>query len=194
MHGDPKELQKVPLLGNVLSNTAQHHLQHHNEVNMDMTLNHNRLDNSLFFSWSTLIVLFLITLLFGFGLKRVLKFGNLGVATWALSIATVYSFLWNNIHLDMHKVEKRIPMRRGISNFPQTLNKGPVYRWLWKYHAIHHLQKGSKGNFNIVLPGCDNLFGTYQGTCFDNREYCKNTKDSRCDIKVRGCMQDTDVI
>ena len=194
MHGDPAVLGKVPIIGKAMARTSHDHLSHHKEVEMDMRLNHDRLDDSLFFGWHVWTVLFILTLLFGSCLHKRLRFGAKDVLIWSLSVATIYSFLWNNMHLDMHQVDHCIPLSRGVPNRPGMFRKGAVYAWLWKYHAVHHLQKGSKGNFNIILPGCDNIFGTYQGQCFDNQEYCKNANDIRCTVRTKGCMQDSDVL
>ena len=46
-------------------------------------------------------------------------------------------------------------LRDGVPNHPKLLSHGRIYKWLWANHAIHHLQKGEKGNFNIILPGAD---------------------------------------
>ena len=62
---------------------------------------------------------------------------------------------------------------------------------LWVNHAIHHLQKGEKGNFNIILPGADFIFNTYKGKCYDNSNYCKDSNDERIcgnDKKKRMCF------
>ena len=36
MHGDPEKLIKIPIVGKYLSNTAEEHLSHHKDVNMNM--------------------------------------------------------------------------------------------------------------------------------------------------------------
>ena len=58
------------------------------------------------------------------------------------------------------------------------------FNWANKNHIYHHLQKGDrKGNYNIILPGADILFGTYN-TCIDNTEYCNKDDLSEYDKKL----------
>ena len=54
MHGNMQSLSKVPIIGNALAETSRAHMEHHKEVNMDMTLNHDKLEKNLFFSFPCL--------------------------------------------------------------------------------------------------------------------------------------------
>tara|TARA_B110000977_G_scaffold84695_1_gene113100 strand:- start:12270 stop:12857 length:588 start_codon:yes stop_codon:yes gene_type:complete len=195
MHGDPQRLRKVPIIGNLLAETAEGHLGHHKQVQMDMKLESNKLEKSLFFGYDTLLEIFFILLVVGMVNKHVLKMGNKSYICYIFAMTCMYSVLWNNMHVDMHGVKGTIDYKSGIPNSSGLLSRGPVYRYLWKYHAIHHLQKGdTKGNYNIILPGADFLFGTYTGFCYDNIEYCKTNDDKRCYNTRKKCVTDKDLI
>lgn len=110
----------------------------------------------------------------------------------------VYMALWNSIHPDMHGVNLKLDIEKGPPRLLQMSPGGGLYKWLWKNHAIHHLQKGDKKNFNIVIPGMDHLLGTYQYLCYDNTEYCKENSDI---VRICGegkpqskCLSDDDVL
>ena len=58
---------------------------------------------------------------------------------------------------------------------------GGLYDWMWRNHALHHMQKGNtKGNYNIIVPGFDFLMGTHTDRVYDNAVYCKDADDKRC--------------
>lgn len=190
MHGDPEKLKRFPLIGSYLSKTASTHLDHHKEVNMNMKLINITDKRSLFFSWDICLILsalFMVSLLlFKFKLKDSIII--------SLTLGVLVSFLWNNWHTDMHDSDIKISISEGVPNSPGLISKGPLYRWLWKYHATHHLQKGSKYNYNIIFPGFDWLCGTYKGNCVDNTAYCNENWDYRCQIKKKFCHQPNDIL
>ena len=184
MHGDENKLIKIPIIGSYLSKIASSHLTHHKEVNMDMTLNNITNIHSLFFSWSIFTVLssvmFVSLLVVGFSFKHSLILSVL--------LGLLVCFLWNNWHTDMHDSNVTIPLREGLPNHPGMISKGPIYKWLKRYHTTHHLQKGNKYNYNIIFPGFDHLMGTYQECCIDNTKYCENNIDQRCLSKQSFCF------
>lgn len=63
-------------------------------------------------------------------------------------VATVYfhHWVWNKIHLEMHK-----PERRGFSQWP-------IYKFLARYHWLHHRYPDK--NLNVVFPFADYVLGT----------------------------------
>lgn len=195
MHGNPDSFKKIPFIGKLLAKTANGHLKHHIDVNMDMSLHSKELSESLFFGWDTAFQVIAILLIIGVVNKKILKLSNKTYLIYILSISLIYCILWNNIHVDMHGIKGQISVKNGIPNKPGLLSRGPIYRYLWKYHAIHHLQKGErKGNFNIILPGADYIFGTHNGFCYDNNEYCKNNKDKRCTLAKKRCLTNSDIL
>lgn len=60
--------------------------------------------------------------------------------------ATLHHWVWNKIHLEMHKPEQRI------------FSSWPIYKFLAGYHWLHH--KYPNKNFNVVFPLADYVFGT----------------------------------
>lgn len=63
-----------------------------------------------------------------------------------LGTAVFHHWVWNNIHLEMHKPEHRI------------FSEWPIYKWLARYHCLHHLHPDK--NFNVVFPFADYILGT----------------------------------
>lgn len=189
MHGDPDMLGKVPLLGNYLARTARSHLNHHKEVMMDMRLRDVKELGSLFFSWSIMAI---TTTLMFLSLWGAFKFEPKEAAMISIGLGLLVCFLWNNWHTDMHDSGIKIDIFTGVPNTPGMISKGPIYKWLWGYHAIHHMQKGDKYNYNIIFPGFDYLMGTNKGRCIDNTDYCSKGFDSRCLSRQRYCYTNMD--
>ncbi len=64
-----------------------------------------------------------------------------------MAVVTMHHWIWNQIHLEMHK-----PVGRGFSNWP-------IYKFLARYHWMHH--KYPYKNFNVVFPLADYVLGTH---------------------------------
>jgi hypothetical protein len=60
-----------------------------------------------------------------------------------MGIVCTHHFIWNQIHLEMHK-----PQKRFFSDWP-------IYKHLARHHYLHH--KYPSKNFNVVLPIADYL-------------------------------------
>jgi hypothetical protein len=69
----------------------------------------------------------------------------------AIFVATMvfHHWVWNNIHLEMHKPEQRI------------FSRWRIYRLLARNHWLHHRYPGK--NFNVVFPLADFILGTSAG-------------------------------
>lgn len=63
-----------------------------------------------------------------------------------VAVVTLHHWVWNKIHLEMHK-----PEHRGFS-------KWRAYQFLARYHWLHHRHPNK--NFNVVFPLADYIFGT----------------------------------
>lgn len=63
-------------------------------------------------------------------------------------VATVcmHHWVWNKIHLEMHKPEQRL------------FSQWPIYKFLARYHWLHHRYQDK--NFNVVFPLADYVLGT----------------------------------
>ena len=57
-----------------------------------------------------------------------------------------HHFVWNKIHLEMHKPEHRF------------FSRWSAYKFLARHHYLHH--KYQNKNFNVVLPFADYVVGT----------------------------------
>jgi len=64
-----------------------------------------------------------------------------------IAVMTFHHWVWNKIHLEMHKPEKK------------PFSKWPVYTFLAKYHWLHHRYPDK--NFNVVFPFADYVLGTH---------------------------------
>lgn len=76
----------------------------------------------------------------------------IGVFSWMgagifVGVVCMHHWIWNKIHLEMHK-----PEQRGFSCWP-------VYKFLARYHFLHHRHPDK--NFNVVFPFADYFLGTY---------------------------------
>ena len=188
MHGDPIFLAKIPGIGSFLAGTAKHHLDHHKHVNIDMTLSDRTQTTEIYFPWGMTLVLILILFLTLFKIVP-------APALVAVIVVGIHNLLWNNWHTRFHAYEKEVTFDQGLPKMDR-FPTGIIYNYLWKYHAIHHSQKGEKTNFNIIFPLFDHLFGTIgDESCIDNSEYCKqNLSDERCYQKQVHCYTDKDII
>lgn len=63
-----------------------------------------------------------------------------------IATVTLHHWIWNKIHLEMHKPEQK------------AFSKWPVYKFLRRYHCLHHRYPDK--NFNVVFPFADYIFGT----------------------------------
>ena len=68
-----------------------------------------------------------------------------GAAT-LVAVVVFHHWAWNKIHLEMHKPERR------------TFSSWPIYRFLARYHCVHHRHPSK--NFNVVFPLADYVLGT----------------------------------
>ena len=163
------------------------HNIHHRQVNDDMTLtNHNEenqellepgeehpglyfgVRETLLLAISILMVLKLIMYVVKFDCKVIY------IAFISFSIAFFYKFMWDFLHYSFHDLRDDLEINK--------LN--PYFYWWFRNHAYHHLVKGeAKGNYNIIVPGADFLFGTYR-SCITNVKYCKENNDKICFMEI----------
>jgi hypothetical protein len=63
-----------------------------------------------------------------------------------MGVMTLHHWIWNKIHLQMHKPEERV------------FKNWSAYKFLAEYHWLHHRYPNK--NFNVVLPFADYVLGT----------------------------------
>ncbi len=61
-------------------------------------------------------------------------------------VVLFHHFIWNQIHMEMHKNESRF------------FSHWPVYKFLARHHYLHHRHPDK--NFNVVLPLADYVLGS----------------------------------
>ena len=189
MHGNPDVLIKIPLIGKYFNIIATEHKQHHKDILMNMHYIKDGLTNGFF--WFETIIL-IILMFFMFKILTNIK-SNKNIFIITVCICIIYSFLWNTIHNKMHYTTETIKIKQGVPSIilDSSIIKNPIYKFLYINHGIHHLQKGEKYNFNIILPMFDDIFFTKKyGKCYNNVPYCKLNKhlDKRCNSKIIGCI------
>jgi hypothetical protein len=171
--------------------SSKSHIKHHIEVENNMRLDKNVSEyTGLIFEWNDLILIFITSYFPIFYLLKKFNFKlNIKRNTMIILLVTclLYGILWNTLHTLFHNVNISIPIEDGIPEFNFIKEKrNPLILWLYKNHTLHHLIKGeNKGNFNIILPGADFIFNTYNSE-IDNKTFCKkilkNNKVNTCKV------------
>ena len=163
MHSDRNEFEEYQRL----------HITHHVETNRDMTLEDGAESDPrhIYFSAATTFASIVISTL-GLGMLNGIFHLNFAAtpleavldttATSAL-IALFHTLYWQTLHGDIH--EYYTDPQSGLKRANFLSMESPYTRWVVENHVGHHVLRG-KGNYNIVFPGPDYLWGT----CFVNSE------------------------
>lgn len=175
-----KIIKNIPFINNEYILTCEKHIQHHLEVEPDMTLNNVKNKESLFMGWSIYIYLFFAILLCSLIAKFVsnynIKYRYLLIINAIITF--IWQYLWNKIHIKMHDSD----INYSIINGPydeNIFNLNIFKNMLLKNHTYHHLQKGEKkGNYNVITFGADEWFGL-NNKKIDNSEYCKKNMNEK---------------
>ena len=154
--------------------TCEKHMQHHLEVEPDMTLSNNKYKESLFMGWNIFMYLFFVCLLCGILSKNISKymFSYKYLFIFCGIITFIWEYLWNKVHVKMHNYDINYSIIEGP--YDEKLFNLDIFKdILLPNHRNHHLQKGDKkGNYNVIILGADEWFG-YNNKNFENSEYCK---------------------
>lgn len=89
----------------------------------------------------------------------------------------IYIWSWNSIHTKYHNREVSLEnqMSYNIIPFFKPDTNSRIYKYLYKYHTLHHLNKGkNKGNYNIVCPLFDYIFNTYNSKVDNKLHFLEN--------------------
>merc|ERR1719399_1781036 len=86
-----------------------------------------------------------------------LGFDVRSAATVSTLVALVHTCFWNTLHGDIHDYYEENDGGFPRVEFLSWLT--PYTRWLVTNHVGHHVVHG-EGNYNIVFPGPDYLWGT----------------------------------
>ena len=180
MHCDKKSLYYKILSKfdyyNLIEKTCDSHIQHHLEVKPNMHLSGVKNKDSLFMGWKIGFYIGIVNFFILCLTKNIsqisLSYFNLFLLAIGLTVG--WSYLWNKVHPLMHQYEGTYSIKEGP--YESILNLNLISKLLYKNHQNHHLQKGhKKGNYNIIIFGADEWFGTNVQNV-DNREYCANSQ------------------
>ena len=158
----------------VIEDTCDKHIEHHKEVKPNMTLSKLSYKKSLFMGWQVAIYIFLfvlITLLLSRYITNI-KINKYKLLLLAIILTLIWCYLWNKMHPLMHQYSGNYSIKEGP--YENILNFDLIIKLFYRNHENHHLQKGNKkGNYNVVVMGADEWFGT-NVIKVDNKKYCQN--------------------
>jgi hypothetical protein len=166
----------------VIEETCDHHIEHHKEVKPNMTLSQVKHKTSLFMGWRVSIYIIVFTfismVISMFTSKITLSYTTLLISS--IVITMIWSYLWNKVHPLMHQYNGSYTLEEGP--YESRLNFNLVNKLFFRNHQFHHLQKGTKkGNYNIIVFGADEWFGT-NVKHINNKKYCSNPDVSHEEI------------
>jgi hypothetical protein len=166
----------LPFIQDEYLEQCDSHIQHHMDVEPDMSLKDGIDEKSLFMSWRVYLFFLFIFIISFFISKWITKYdiSYKYIIVIGVIITFIYEYLWNKTHAKMHNYEKDYSILQGP--YDQNLfDLDPIKNQLYMNHVYHHMQKGDKkGNYNIIILGADEWFG-YNNKTIDNKEYCKSS-------------------
>ena len=170
----------IPVFNDEYECQCDSHIQHHVEVEPDMSLNSVDDEKSLFMYWRVFILFFILLLVCTTMAKHISNY-NIGFKYLLIIsgvVTFVYEYLWNKVHHKMHEYYSTFSILEGPYD-NGLFNLDIVKNMLYNNHKNHHLQKGTrKGNYNIIVLGADEWFGLHTQKV-DNIEYCKTHRDEK---------------
>lgn len=174
-------IKYIPFFGNQYFLTCDKHIQHHLEVEPDMTLNNIKYKESLFMGWDVYIPIYIAMLICLIITKFISNYNITYKYLFiiCLIITFIWEYIWNKVHIKMHNYDIDYSIFEGP--YENILNTDILKNLLLKNHVHHHLQKGDKkGNYNVIVLGADEWFGL-NNKKIDNSEYCKkHTNEKIC--------------
>jgi hypothetical protein len=166
------------------------HINHHKQTMLNQTLPDDYIEEGLVFNLIdseilyTLIFFVVGTILFWLFFPKFKKsFSLLFMIIFSVVFISVYMYIWSSIHSHYHS--RYVESNKPLKNNPKITIYSPlpffiphessyIYKYLYWYHSLHHLNKGEdKGNYNILIPFFDFIFGTYKYKV-DNTKYFLN--------------------
>ena len=168
------------LMHNEGNQIGRDHLAHHRDVQNDMTIERDTGEN-VYFTLRETVGIFVYAFVAGNGATRLLGAPSdmRRVSAIAAVLAIAYTIAWNTLHPMFHAAEGDPMPGLGLPGIDALRRFNFATRWLFRNHTLHHLIKGDrKGNYNIIIPGADHLFGTYNHT-LDNTDFCRLSQSER---------------
>ena len=105
-----KFFEYIPFIKNKFLSTCKKHIQHHLEVEPNMSLNKNENKESLFMGWNVFIYLLIAIFLCGVFAKIISKYdiSYKSLLICCIIITLLWQYLWNKIHIKMHRIHYKI--------------------------------------------------------------------------------------
>lgn len=156
------------VMHNETTSFGKEHVLHHkltNDETCDITET-SQMDNrqNLCFDDQVSYFCFTMFVLFILVLRKFTK--NIEYALYSFLLFVMMTFfmiiIWNSMHPYIHNEHpsKRCKIYLSKSYIDKIKNTSYV-QWIISNHKLHHMRKGDrKGNYNVVYPGADYLFGT----------------------------------
>jgi len=166
------------------------HMDHHKETRLDQSLPDDYIEEGLVFNVMDVEIIGLVVFValsaylywrFVPGFKQ--SFSLTFVFVFIFIITNLYYYTWSSIHSHYHK--RYIEVNQPLKNNPEKTIHSParffiplessfVYKYLFWYHTLHHLNKSkTKCNYNVICPLFDFIFGNYKSKV-DNTLYFSN--------------------
>jgi hypothetical protein len=173
-------ISKIPFVGGEVIDTCKYHIEHHKDVNKDLSIDEVSHEEGMFMGWEVTLYLFLLVTIIMLISRYIsnMKISNKSLITSSIVISILWCYLWNKIHISMHKLENNYSIYKGA--FDENLfDLTFIMNILLSNHGKHHSQKGEKkGNYNIILLGADEWLYN-NNKVIDNSEYCKKNPNEK---------------
>lgn len=172
-------------------NIENSHIDHHKETRLDQTLPDNYIEEGIVFNLLDADIFYISIFVLGgsyiFWLyfpKFKKSFSLISALLFSFVLLIIYFWVWNSIHTNYHG--RYIECNKKLKNNPNIIiyslfpnfspnENSPVYKYLFWYHALHHLNKGvDKGNYNIIFPLFDHVFGFYKYNVNNTKYFSSN--------------------
>jgi hypothetical protein len=157
-------MHKYLMHTNTIQSLFNNHILHHKKTKADYSIKNNDSDY-ICIDMSTVndLIQAAFLVIINSSILYLLFTPYISIITILLSVTILFTMnilIWNTLHPYVHHLNAY-----DICNFPKGItssfiNENNIYiKWVVDNHKSHHYN--SKGNFNIVFPGADYLFGTY---------------------------------
>lgn len=181
------------------------HLDHHIECKLDQSLPDDFIEEGIVFNMkdgeniALCILLFMSAYVYWQFFPRFKQSFSLSfVFGFIFLISVLYFYIWSSIHSHYHN--RYVEANQPLKNNPQLTIYSPyrffipndssfLYKYLYKYHTLHHLNKGQvKCNYNIICPMFDYLFGTYKANVDNTLYFSKTIPSSEREVWLKNHM------
>jgi len=173
-------INTIPFLGGELIDSCKYHIEHHKDVNKDLSIDEVSHEEGMFMGWEVTLYLFFFVSIIMIISKYLsnMKISNKTLIIISIIISILWCYLWNKVHIAMHQLENNYSIYKGAfdENF---LDLNFIMNILLSNHGKHHSQKGEKkGNYNIILLGADEWLYN-NNKVINNTEYCKKNPNEK---------------